>query len=422
MIKKLRIKLILITMISVIGVLAIIMTSINVSNYYSTTNDIDRIVDRLVEHGGSFDDFKPDAATADASTIPPIPSDTSSTAQKKDFNDDGIDNGMGRETAFETRFFTVKYEGNNTTVDLKNISIDEEEALSLASAVRNKSRGYKNNYRYRVINEENVTTVYFVDAETRLNQLQRFAWLSILISFGSALIVFVIIFLLSKRIVKPISDAYERQKRFITNAAHELKTPLTIISANNEMMELTSGENELTVGINKQIVRMNNMVKNLSALSKIDEKNNVIRTSFNIVETLDDMLENFKEHFEEKNIEIKKEFSDELPYSGDEGLIRQLFSILLDNVLKYAKTNLLVKATVQNGKITISFINDAVKINEGNLDRCFERFYRFDESRASQIEGSGIGLSIAKEIVILHNGDIHAYGHDNNVFEIKITL
>ncbi len=409
MIKKLRIKLILLTMISVIAVLAIIMTTINVSNYVKTTNDIDSIMNKLIEHGGSFDDFMPDDArirTNDDANNPFRPGD------------------MGRETPFETRFFVVTFSltDDTTTVNVKNISIEEDEALSLAKSVLSKERGYKNYYRFRVLVENDKISVFFVDSETRLTQITTFLNLSLLISFISIVVVFIFIFLLSKKIIKPISDAYERQKRFITNAAHELKTPLTVISANNEMIELTNGESDLTLSINKQIVRMNNMVKNLSALSKIDEETNLKKADFNLIETLDDMIESYSDSFNEKKKEIKKDYNEEIVYSGDEGLIRQLFSIILDNALKYSKTFLNVKAYKSGKKTIISFINDASKIEIGNLDKCFERFYRFDESRASMIEGSGIGLSIAKEIIELHKGDIHAIGHENNQFEIKIIL
>lgn len=409
MIKKLRIKLILLTMISVIAVLAIIMTTINVSNYVKTTNDIDSIMNKLIEHGGSFDDFMPDDArirTNDDANNPFRPGD------------------MGRETPFETRFFVVTFSltDDTTTVNVKNISIEEDEALSLAKSVLSKERGYKNYYRFRVLKDADKINIFFVDSETRLTQITTFLNLSLLISFISIVVVFIFIFLLSKKIIKPISDAYERQKRFITNAAHELKTPLTVISANNEMIELTNGESDLTLSINKQIVRMNNMVKNLSALSKIDEETNLKKADFNLIETLDDMIESYSDSFNEKKKEIKKDYNEEIVYSGDEGLIRQLFSIILDNALKYSKTFLNVKAYKSGKKTIISFINDASKIEIGNLDKCFERFYRFDESRASMIEGSGIGLSIAKEIIELHKGDIHAIGHENNQFEIKIIL
>ncbi len=409
MIKKLRIKLILLTMISVIAVLAIIMTTINVSNYVKTTNDIDSIMNKLIEHGGSFDDFMPDDArirTNDDANNPFRPGD------------------MGRETPFETRFFVVTFSltDDTTTVNVKNISIEEDEALSLAKSVLSKERGYKNYYRFRVVKDADKINIFFVDSETRLTQITTFLNLSLLISFISIVVVFIFIFLLSKKIIKPISDAYERQKRFITNAAHELKTPLTVISANNEMIELTNGESDLTLSINKQIVRMNNMVKNLSALSKIDEETNLKKADFNLIETLDDMIESYSDSFNEKKKVIKKDYNEEIKYLGDEGLIRQLFSIILDNALKYSKTFLNVKAYKSGKKTIISFINDASKIEIGNLDKCFERFYRFDESRASMIEGSGIGLSIAKEIIELHKGDIHAIGHENNVFEIKIIL
>ncbi len=425
MIKKLRIKLILLTMMSVIFVLSILMISINVSNYVSTKNDIDRIIDRLIENGGNFDNEKFD--------------DPFYRFNENDISKD-IPKGMGRETAFETRFFIVNlYLIDDEVLDianynLANISIDEDEAYNLAIKIINKERGYEDDYRYRVITSNEIKfidyefkevtskSIYFVDAETRIEQLNTFRNLSILISISVIVFIFIVIFLLSKRIVKPISDAYERQKRFITNAAHELKTPLTIISANNEMLEISNGENELTEGINKQIIRMNNMVKNLSTLSKIDETSNVKRNEFNISFILDDMLESFNDSYEKNNKKIEKEIEQNLTYNGDEGLFRQLFSILLDNALKYSKSYLNVKSYQLGNKIIIIFKNDGYKIEEGNLNKYFERFYRSDETRASSLEGSGIGLSIAKEIVDLHKGEIIASGLGNDLFEIKIIL
>ena len=202
MIKKLRIKLILITMVSVIAVLAIIMGTINISNYATTTNDIDHIIDRLIENGGSFDGFMPQEAE-----------------RRVNFNNDNSNNpfgpnGMGRETPFETRFFVVTYDMNTdeSIVNVQNSSIEEVSALGLALSVFNKERGYKDYYRYRVVTKDNVKTFYFVNAETRLGQFITFLNLSLLISLASIVVVFVFIFLLSKRIIKPISDAYERQR------------------------------------------------------------------------------------------------------------------------------------------------------------------------------------------------------------------
>ncbi len=263
--------------------------------------------------------------------------------------------------------------------------------------------------------------VIFLDCTSRLSQANVALVNSLIISAVALVGIFVVVFFISKRAVKPIITAYEKQKRFISNSAHELKTPLTIISANNEMIEMTSGENELTDGINKQIKRMSTMVRNLTLLTKIDDIKEILNKEFLATEALNDVLTTYKPIIEENKLNLDLNIDEEAYLTGDEELFKQLLSVLLDNASKYAKTFIRIEL-LKNGEATLRIINDANKVEEGNLDKCFERFYRFDSTRAEGIEGSGIGLSIAKEIVDLHKGKIMASGLPNNVFEIKVIL
>ena len=187
------------------------------------------------------------------------------------------------------------------------------------------------------------------------------------------------------------------------------------------MLEITNGENELTDGINKQIKRLSSMVRNLTLLTKIDDISEIINKEFLATEALNDVLTTYKPIIEEKKLGIDLKIDDEVNILGDEELFKQLVSILLDNASKYAKTFIRIEM-LKDSDCTLRIINDSNGIEEGNLDKCFERFYRFDSTRAEGIEGSGIGLSIAKEIVDLHKGKITALGLPNNVFEIKVIL
>ena len=222
--------------------------------------------------------------------------------------------------------------------------------------------------------------------------------------------------------VKPIALSYEKQKKFITDAGHELRTPLTIISANAEIIELESGENECTDVIKKQVRRMTEMTKNLVKLSKIDEKENIKdKVDFNLSGILKDVLSNFNKYIETEN----KEISDDIIINGNISLIRNLFHILLDNAVKYSITNIYIKLQKQKNKIIFEIKNDSLYIDNNDLNNVFDRFYRSAEVRASNIEGSGIGLSIAKEIILLHKGDIKASSietNGKNYFLIKIIL
>ena len=235
--------------------------------------------------------------------------------------------------------------------------------------------------------------------------------------------VFILLVIFSKPLVLPIAKSYERQKRFITDASHELKTPLTIISANNELIEMENGESESTRAIEKQVNRLTTLVKNLISLSKIDESERLNSAkNFSLSDALIDVCENFKVAFRNSNKYFTYDVEEGIDYFGDENLIRQLINILLDNANKYSLTKVNVNLEKVGNKINIVVTNDSKEVEERNLKEYFERFYRSQMSRSSDVEGSGIGLSLAKEIVTLHKGEISAYGIDTNTFQIKIEL
>lgn len=256
-----------------------------------------------------------------------------------------------------------------------------------------------------------------------LKQQNSFLLYSLIISLCGVLCVFILVFFLSKRVVLPIALSYERQKRFITNAGHELKTPLSIISANNELIELEAGESESTAAISKQISRMTAMVKNLTLLARLDEEEKISSLkSFCISETLENVIDSISAVFKAKGIDVTLDIQENVLYKGEEGLITQLFQVLLDNAIKYCISRVGIRLYEASNHIHIEIKNDAKEIPLGSLDYCFERFYRSSSSRAESIEGSGIGLSIAKEIVNLHKAEIHAVGLENSVFQIKLFL
>lgn len=429
MIKKLRIKFIIISMVSILIVLSIIITGINISNYVSVSNQADSVLKQLFEAGGRFDNGeRPNG----------FPNNQMS---EEDFNNftNKIDKN-NPEMRFETRYFTVLIDGkDNYQVFMDNIKAVEtkEDAIEYAKTAVNKSskKGYIGIYRYLYGNVDNNTNinnksglddtsntkmVIFMDCSKGLDNAKSFLQSSLLISLIGYLCVFVAIFFASKHIFKPVDEAYQKQKRFISNASHELKTPLTIISANNEISEMTYGENESSIAINKQVKRLNQMVSSLSLLTKLSEKNKLDDTSiFNLSDALNDVI---AESYILNDDSIKSEVKIEpnLNMNGDEGLIRQLFSIIIDNMVKYSNTYININAYKDNKNTILEFINDCYQIEDGNHPEVFERFYRNDNIR-SQKEGSGIGLSIAKEIVDLHKAEITATSV-NNSFKIKIVI
>lgn len=396
MINKLRKRFILIATLAVVIVIGILLAVINIINYSRVSEDADHLLNILSTNDGSFggDKFNP----------------------RKDF---------GPETPYETRYFTVKYYSNgNIVTNIESIYAvgDIETAINLSNMAlsKGKEKGYIESYRYLVSYNSNRTLVVFVDCSKLLDAANDFLRISIAVSLIATFLVFILVLLLSKKAIEPTTKSYEKQKRFITDAGHELKTPLTIISANNELIEMENGESEYTLAIAKQINRMNMMVKNLSTLARLDEADRLaLVKEFSLTDTFFDIYNNFKTMLESKYI-VNLDIEEDILFSGDENLIRQLLTILFDNCNKYALTKIDIKVYKTN-KINIIITNDALNIENKDLKQVFERFYRSVEARGANIEGSGIGLSVAKDIVYLHKGQIEASGV-NNMFQIKITL
>ncbi|MEG0895264.1 MAG: HAMP domain-containing sensor histidine kinase [Oscillospiraceae bacterium] len=248
---------------------------------------------------------------------------------------------------------------------------------------------------------------------------------SILISFLGILLVFLLVLLLSKIAMKPICESYAKQKRFITDASHEIKTPLSIISANTEVIEMENGESKWTNSTNQQIKRLTNLTNQLISLSRMEEENTQIsKTDFSLSNAILETTEPFSAIAQTKNKKFEIAVSPNISYYGDEKSLRQLFSILLDNAFKYSDENGNIKVSLKKSgvKKEIIFFNTVEDISVGSHNDFFDRFYRNDTSRNSKTGGYGIGLSLAKSIVELHKGKIKAFSVDGKSFAISILL
>lgn len=404
MLRKLRIRMTIICM-SILFVIFVGTTfAINALNYKQVNMYADNVLEILSINGGNFgDSFRPDKEP-----------------------------GFSPEVKYETRFFSVNFDpdGSVKMVNVKNIaSVTREEAIEMASAVldyEDDERGYLDTFRYLVNKNPFETQIIFVDCARQIGIARIFVNISIIVMLATLVGLGFLVWFLTLKAVKPIALSYEKQKKFITDAGHELRTPLTIISANAEIIELESGESECTDVIKKQVRRMTEMTKNLVKLSKIDEKENIKdKVDFNLSCILKDVLSNFNKYIETENKEISTDIEDDIIINGNISLIRNLFHILLDNAVKYSINNIYIKLQKQKNKIIFEIKNDSLYIDNNDLNNVFDRFYRSAEVRASNIEGSGIGLSIAKEIILLHKGDIKASSietNGKNYFLIKIIL
>ena len=419
MINTLRRKFILITMASVCIVFTLIIGVINIVSFSRVRSDMDNVINYLAQNNGNFQDNRREG-----------PPQQNEMAPNEEFKDDFFraleEFKLGKETPYSTRYFTVIIDSNSeATFYMTNIaSVSEDDAIVWVNTVLSsgKRTGYFGDYRYRKVATDDGMMIIFVDASSQLDSARNMLLISIIVGISSLAAIFILIVCISKKVVKPIAQSYEKQKQFITDASHELKTPLTIISANNEISEIEHGESDASKAISKQVNRMTTMVKNLTALARLDEMSALDSAELNLTSIAIDAAELFRPALitNDRNFDI--EIEKDIKIDGDEKLIKQLLAIVLENASKYAKTHTSFKLFKQGQKVVILAQNDADGIKDEDMSQCFERFYRSSESRASGVEGSGIGLSIAKEIVLKHKGNITAYGDAQGWFNIKIVF
>jgi signal transduction histidine kinase len=225
--------------------------------------------------------------------------------------------------------------------------------------------------------------------------------------------------------MKPFIESMEKQKQFITDAGHEIKTPLAIISANADVLELTGGESEWITSIRNQTNRLDKLVRNLLTLSKMEEgKIELVFTDFDISKAVLEITEPFKAIGEAQNKKFLMEIEPGIIFHGDQGSIHQLVSTLVDNAMKYSDEKGTIKITLSSSKkgIKLQVYNTVEELNIDNLDKLFDRFYRADSSRSRETGGYGIGLSIAKSIAEAHHGRISAKSEDGKSICFTVQL
>lgn len=338
---------------------------------------------------------------------------------------------------YQIRFFSLLMEkdGQIRELNLKNIAaFTEKEALEYASFVLKSGRttGFfkKDRATYAFLiteSKNNDVAIVIMDCTPDISIVEDFMRVSIILGCLITLLYVVILAILSNFAIKPFVRNVENQKRFITNAGHELKTPIAIISANTEAMELINGKNQWTESILKQVRRLSKMINDLIILAKVGEKteSEIIFTKINFSETALEVVKSF----EQLAIEQKKQFSYQIEpdiFIKSEGkCLYELVNILVDNAVKYCDDGGCVQTELVTKKkeAILSVSNDYVDGKNVDYSRFFERFYRGDISHSSEKAGYGIGLSIAKELVQLLKGKIQVkYIDEKIVFTIKFNL
>ena len=319
------------------------------------------------------------------------------------------------ESEASTRFFIVRGEerGKISEINIDAISsITEIEAREYAEEVlqRNGERGWISYYRYKVCERAGKWEIVFVDEQMSRTMTLNFMLVLGGVFLGSMLCIWGLIVLFSKRAVKPVAESYQKQKQFVTDANHELKTPLTLILTNLEILEAELGKNEWLEDMRAEGNRMAELVNQLVSLSKMDEAGEIQeKEKMDLSQMLSDILIEFQGLAEQKGKHLLWNLESEIWYEGEKERILQLYYILLDNALKYCDEDGTIRVSLKKKRnIILQVENSFSQVEETEFAKLFDRFYRADKARTSG-ESFGIGLSIAKGIVEKHKGEIRAY-------------
>ena len=440
MLKKMRWHFILAVMAAVFIMLVVVLAGVNVWNYHNTASRADQRIQEIYtfEAGNGADAAGETGSTADASKnseIPPVnAANTSNPPTGQTETLPPVFPGPGQErdpeAPYTTRFFLVKLDENEEITKVSTdfiASVTQEEAEEYAWNILNgkRTKGYYKNYRFQIMSDNNGKIVIFLNCSMELHSARNVLLISCLMGAVCLLIVFLLVVLLSRRAMEPYIRNMERQKRFITDAGHEIKTPLTSIATSVDVIEMEHGTDEWTDNIHKQTAKMSRMVTDLVTLSRLDEENPFPeKTEFSLSDAAWEVAEPFASLAKAKGKTYTHRIEENLTLCGNPDSIRQLISILLDNALKYSDEHGSIRLDVYkvHGKTKIEVFNTCILEDTRNLSRLFDRFYRPDDSRSQKTGGTGIGLSIAQAVAEAYGGKIKVHSKDGNSILFQVSI
>ena len=310
-------------------------------------------------------------------------------------------NNYNEDSSYRTRFFRIFLDEDKkvTNVNMDHIAaVDEKKAVRMTkmAMLRRGKVGLVGSYRYRKeYKDGQVRSIIFLDCKENQSFYHLAVTITITVSTLLTCLITVIFAIASKRAVRPFEINSNRQKQFITDASHELKTPLAIISANAEVLQYKGDGNEWTQNIIDQTKHMGKLINQLLVLAKLDE---------------------VQEKSEKQEADLKLHLEEGVTIRLNREQIAQLVSILTENAAKYVNDGgkIVWRLTkTQHGAVLV--VKNTTEKELPDTKRMFDRFYRSDSSRSSKTGGQGIGLSIAKKIVDSHKGSITAKAGDGMV-------
>ncbi len=327
--------------------------------------------------------------------------------------------------------FSVLLNNDNEVLHIylnRNIIVNQTDIVPYVyAAIKSEnSTGTIGTYSYLIQQKRYGKIIVFMDISLQQNQTKSLLITTINVAIASMFAFFVISVILSFWLVKPVKETLNKQRLFISNASHELKTPLAVISANSDVLETDIGENKWLSYIRSETLRMNELVNELLCLARLDDKSGhkIIMSQFNLSDVVLSASLPFESTIFENGKKFDVDVEPDIMYTGDESSIKHILSILIDNAVKYSKEQgeISVKLYTHSNRKVIEVYNTGEGIPPDKLKKVFERFYRQDEVRNSKSGGYGLGLAIAKETVEAHNGKITAQSEYGKWVKFTVVL
>ena len=439
MIKRLRKRFIRITTVSVAAVMLVLTLIVNAANFVSTDAGLKNTLAIIAENRGEMPNRLDWNGPADGETPPAFPDGTPPSGpngridglNEKDRRHTGFGGQMNEEALFSTRYFTLAYDADgsltNTNFDrIAAVTADDADAYLALARAKGEGYGFTGNYRYLVTKtEDGGHLAVFLECFREFRSVRLLAVLSLAAAAFCVLLVYLLVKLLSRRAIDPTVRAIEQQKQFITDASHELKTPLTVINTSLSVLEMETGKNKWIDKANAQTMKMSELIGSLVTLSRLDEEDpRLTMAEFNISDAVSEVAESFREPAEAGGRSLTIDVEPGLSYRGSETSIRQLVSVLMENALKYTTEGGAIRLSLERDKhgVVLRESNPCEPLSKEDLDRLFDRFYRPDRSRTSATGGFGVGLSIARAVCEAHNGSIRAESPREGEIEFTAVL
>lgn len=428
--RRLRRKFILVAMGAVTVVLTLIIAGINVVNYSHVCKMADARLDYILAGKGGIDweeEPRTDLGNGGDANTGMVADGDRAGARVGHFE------GMTAESPFDTRYFTVTFvDGQVVDVNTARIAaVGAKRAARIATELDSKglTSGFSGNYRYTIAAQGEKTTYVFVDCSRELASFHSFLSASAAISCIGWLAVLAIVTVASGAVIRPMVESYSKQKRFITDASHEIKTPLAVIDAANEVQEIESGESEWTQSIHEQVARLTALTERLVFLARMDEGSaGFTMASIDLSEAVDKAAAPFESVAVSRGKRLSMSVATGVRAHADAAAVTQVVELLLDNATRYASEGSVIELSLRavsrgagKGSAELVVSNAVDELPEGDLDRLFDRFYRADVSRSSKTGGSGVGLSVVRAIAEAHGGSATVSGHDHQItFTVRL--